>query len=361
MFCRRSIFSRQNIFQAGVAGIVGLGLSFAAPLARAQDQKPQPQLTHITVELGDVSLTKLPFIMAADNGLFEKNGLKADLYITPRAAAAVRGSGVIVPPENIRGAGGPPADFSITGGAYNVVNMTTIATTPPRLILATMDDKVHFHILTRKDITSLDQIKGKRIGFTVPGSVEQLSMRLWLKTRHWNPDHDVSFYLNGGDVGAILKNQVDVIVGDGAAIDAAKKAGLHDLLDLSKFNWPMPGSSILGLASWLPNNRDTTMRFMKATLEAIALMKNDRNAAYASFGKWFGIKDPSKLAVIYSRANQLPSKPYPSIAGLKLMRTVFSYRALDITKPEDFVDASYIKTLDKSGFIDGLYKKSAAR
>ncbi len=29
-------------------------------------------------------------------------------------------------------------------------------------------------------------------------------------------------------------------------------------------------------------------------------------------------------------------------------------------KPEDFVDASFVTELDKSGYIDGLYKKEKA-
>lgn len=44
------------------------------------------KLLPVTVELGDVSLTKLPFIMAADNGIYERAGLKVDQFITPSAA-----------------------------------------------------------------------------------------------------------------------------------------------------------------------------------------------------------------------------------------------------------------------------------
>lgn len=336
---------------------LGVSMALAGYIAHAQQQPPQT-LIPVSVELGDVSLTKLPIIMAADNGLFERNGLKVDMFITPRAAAAVRSAGVIVPPENIR-AGGPPADIQISGGAFNVVNMTTIATAPPRIIIATMDNMVRFHIIARKGITSVDQIKGKRLGYTVPGALEQYSLLLYLHQRGWDPAHDVSMYMDGGDVGAIQKGQVDVIAGSEISIAAAKKLGLNDLIDLSQFNWPMPGSGVMALSNWLPNNHDAAMRFMKATVEAIALMKNNRQAAYASLTKWFGITDPTKLAAVYDSAQSLADKPYPSIAGLTLMRTVFNWRALNITKPTDFTDSSYVTALDKSGFIDSLYKKQA--
>jgi NitT/TauT family transport system substrate-binding protein len=340
-----------------------LGLVLASGTAQAQTplSSPSPStqwqqaLLPISIALGDVSLTKLPLIIAYDNGLFTKNGLKADMYITPYAAAAVRGSGVIVPPQNIS-KGGPPADISITGGAFNVVNMTTVATYPARTIIATMDNVVRFHVIVRADIKTLADLKGKRIGYTVPGALEQYSMLLLLKTLHIDPVHDVSMYQGGGNVGAIEKGQVDAFAGDEIAIDAAKKAGLNDLVDLRTYNWPMPGSSVLVLSSWLPQHRVETMQFMKSILEAVALMKTNRQVADASLTKWFGITDPTKLATMYASAQNLPDKPYPSLAGLKLMRTVYDYRALDITKPEDFVDASFITTLDKSGFIDNLYK-----
>jgi NitT/TauT family transport system substrate-binding protein len=337
-----------------------LGLVLAAGTAQAQRPQVAPaqgqqKILPISIALGDVSLTKLPLIMAYDNGLFTQNGLDADMYITPSAAAAVRGSGVIVPSQNIH-TGGPPADISITGGAFNVINMTTVATYPARTIIATMDNTVRFHVIARRDIKTLADLRGKRIGYTVPGALEQYSMLLLLKRLRIDPVHDVSMYLNAGNVGAIEKGQVDAFAGDEIAIAAAKKAGLNDLVDLRKYNWPMPGSSVLVLSSWLPQHRDETMRFMKSILEAIALMKTNRQAAYASLTKWFGITDPTKLATVYASAQNLPDKPYPSLEGLKLMRTVYHYRALDITKPEDFVDMSFVSTLDKDGFIDSLYK-----
>src|SRR5688500_7825604 len=68
----------------------------------------------ITVELGDVSLTKLPFIMAADYGIYDRNALKVRQYITPSAAKAVEAKGVKVPPENI---GREEGNINIGGGS----------------------------------------------------------------------------------------------------------------------------------------------------------------------------------------------------------------------------------------------------
>jgi NitT/TauT family transport system substrate-binding protein len=76
--------------------------------------------------------------------------------------------------------------------------------------------------------------------------------------------------------------------------------------------------------------------------------------------KWYGITDPEKLAAVYAEATKLPSKPYPSIEGLKAMQSIYTWREMATRKPEDFTDPSFVAALDTSGYIDSLYKRSAA-
>src|SRR5262249_20262659 len=47
-------------------------------------------LLPLSVELGDVSLTKLPFVMAVEAGLYRRNGLEVKQFITPAAHAPLR-------------------------------------------------------------------------------------------------------------------------------------------------------------------------------------------------------------------------------------------------------------------------------
>ncbi len=327
------------------------------PGAAGAQEKAADKLIPVTVELGDVSLTKLPFIMAADNGIYERNGLKVSQYITPGAAQAVRGSGVIVPPENIKSVVG---EINIGGGSPTMVRMTSVATAPHRVILATTDDVSRFHVISRADITKPEDLKGKRIGYGNLGALDHLSMILFLRTMGWDPNRDVSMLSSGNGPQSIVKNLVDAFAGTDIALTEAKKLGLRDLVDLGQYHFAMPGSGVNALADWLPRNRDTAARFMKATVEAIALMKTDKTAAFASMTKWYGISDPAKLEAVYAEASQLPGKPYPSIEGLKVMQSVYTWREMTSRKPEDFTDPSFVAELDHSGYIDSLYKQSAA-
>jgi hypothetical protein len=42
------------------------------------------------------------------------------------------------------------------------------------------------------------------------------------------------------------------------------------------------------------------------------------------------------------------------------MQSIYTWREIGMRKPEDFTDLSFIAALDKSGYIDSLYKKSAS-
>ncbi len=58
-----------------------------------------------------------------------------------------------------------------------------------------------------------------------------------------------------------------------------------------------------------------------------------------------------------------PKKQYPSVEGLKTVIDDIAERdpRAKTVKPEQFIDASFIRELDQSGFIDGLYKRNSPR
>jgi NitT/TauT family transport system substrate-binding protein len=318
--------------------------------ARAQDTGMT-----LTVELGDVSATKLPFIMAAESGIYARNGLTVTQFITPGAAANVRQSGVIVPPEYVKG--DLVGDINIGGGSPTIVRMTTIATAPQRVILATNAPITQFHLFARRGITSFAGLRGKRIGYTGPGALDGLMFLAVAKKLGWDPVHDVSMLsgVAGADVAA--KTNIDAFIADPFSGVEAAKLGYHDIADLSTYKIPLLGSGVNAMKSWLPTHHAAAAAFIKSTVDALALMKNDKNAAFAAMTKWYGITDPALLEPIYDQAVQLPAKPYPSAAGLRVVRSIYTWREMQIHPPSWFIDPSFVAALDKSGYIDGLYHK----
>jgi hypothetical protein len=91
-------------------------------------------------------------------------------------------------------------------------------------------------------------------------------------------------------------------------------------------------------------------------------IKTDRELAQRLLVKYLGPQDKQILEKTYddmSSDEKLPPKQYPTLEGLKtiidpLAETDAKAKA---AKPEDFVDMSFIRELEQSGYIDSLYKK----
>src|SRR5438270_4350635 len=100
--------------------LLGIVAALAGSVVARAAEKP----VAVDVALGDVSLNKAPFLIAADAGIYAKNGLDVRQFITPAAAAVARASGVIVPAEYVkRDIASAPID--IGGGTpmiYRVAN-----------------------------------------------------------------------------------------------------------------------------------------------------------------------------------------------------------------------------------------------
>jgi ABC-type nitrate/sulfonate/bicarbonate transport system substrate-binding protein len=102
--------------------------------------------------------------------------------------------------------------------------------------------------------------------------------------------------------------------------------------------------------------------YIKSQIEAVHRIKTDREMGKKVLVKYLGSQDKDILERTYDRTipdDKLPPKQYPTLEGIKnilepLAQTDAKAKA---AKPEDFVDMSFIKELDQSGYIDSLYKK----
>jgi hypothetical protein len=103
-------------------------------------------------------------------------------------------------------------------------------------------------------------------------------------------------------------------------------------------------------------------KYVKSQIEAVHRIKTDRETAQRVLVKYLGPQDKQILEKTYddiSSDQKLPPKQYPTLEGLKtiiepLAETDAKAKA---AKPEDFVDMSFIRELDQSGYTDSLYKK----
>ena len=324
-------------------------LSAGALCAGAEEQPIK-----IRVGLGDVSLNKIPFIAAYEAGIYKKNGLEVEQSVTTSAAEVARRSGVTVPPEMVR-AGGRETPIVIGGGSPLIVRWTTDAQADDRVIVACTDQVVRWRIIGRPEITSVEQLKGMRLGYSGYGAVTHFVALVFSGIMGWNPERDLSLMSGANTMDALKSGRVDAIIASELHETMALAAGYKVLVALDKYNIPNAGSGVNVSRAWLKNNQDAARRFVKSTVEAIALVKRDKKAAFQAMAKWYNVTDPQKQEYFYREVANLPRKPYPSVEGIKKVMEVYNYHEMRKYKPEDFYDASFMRELDQSRFIDGLY------
>jgi NitT/TauT family transport system substrate-binding protein len=339
-YCNAREYKMKRLLAAAVIAASAIGAAHA--------QGTKNELIPVDVSLTDVSLNKVAFLVAADNGIYEKNGLKVHQFITSKAANRIKRSGVTVPPDFIN-------DDEL------IVSMTSDARTTDRVILATFDDNARFHIIASDELNSVDDLKGKRLGYSSFGSVSHLMALALLKQKGWSPETDVSLNGEGMAYEALKKNKVDAFIGSEIYYGMAGKHGAKDLVDLSEYDIAIAGSGINVDKEWLKNNRDTARRFVKSTIDAYAFMKNNKQATLQAIEKWYNVKDRSQQEKMYKSVEGTPVRPYPSVDGIRQVLSLFTYREIRQRKPEDFYDASFIAELDKSGYIESVYEKESAQ
>ena len=308
----------------------------------------------LRVGLGDVSLNKIPFVAAYEAGIYKKNGLDVEQSVTPAAAEVARRTGVIVPAEMVR-SGGKETPIVIGGGSPLIVRWTSDAQADDRVIVACTDQVVRWRIIGRPELTAVEQLKGKRLGYSGYGAVTHYVALVFSGLMHWNPQQDLSLMSGANTMDALKSGRVDAIIASELHETLALAAGYRMLVALDKYNIPNAGSGVNVSRAYLKANQEAVRRFVKSTVEAIALVKRDKQAAFHAMAKWYNVTDPKQQEYFYREVANLPRKPYPSVEGIKKVMQVYDSHEMRKYKPEDFYDASFISGLDQARFIDGLY------
>jgi ABC-type nitrate/sulfonate/bicarbonate transport system substrate-binding protein len=321
-------------------------------------QKPPDKLL---VPLTDVSINKVPYITAQEGGLYKKHGLEVQLYITEGAARKGEGDGMAPPKEFVGGKGG---DLSTGGGVGLTVGKAQRG--GDRVILATTDHDLRWHVYAKPEIKTIAELKGKRLGVTGNSSCTGLVGHIIANKQGWTvgfeeegAGKDLTLVRASEDrLNSLKDGRADAVVINELGFTHAAKMGLKPLIDLSTWDDPFLCSGVSASQAWLkePGNRDKALRFLKGTLEAIALMHKNDPVAMRAIGKWWGVPDREIQRRMLLTGKEIPRKPYPNIDGIKLVMKLYDSPEMQKLKIEDVYDDSLMRELDKSGFIDNLYK-----
>jgi NitT/TauT family transport system substrate-binding protein len=229
------------------------------------------------------------------------------------------------------------------------------------VMIAGVQDVLNDRLMVRPNINSVEELRGKRVGVFRFGSASHLRL-LNVLPRYGMTERDVTF-LQVGDTPERL-----IALGSGA-IEAtllsppdhfqAQRIGMKTLLNLRDLNVPYQGTGLVTTQRLLAKNRDLARRFLKAFVESIHAIRTNPALAKRALAKYRQVKDEKQLEDAYQALREVAKpKPYPSIDGFRTIIKDASERipAARTANPKDFMDTSLLEELDRSGYIDTLYK-----
>ncbi len=151
-------------------------------------------------------------------------------------------------------------------------------------------NKSTFVLIGSPEIKRVQELKGKVIGITSPGSSTELAASMVLEHYGLNPKKDVTFFSAGGAETSVLAMQQGVIQARAFNPDAAfllKKRGFTELASLADMgSWPWAGYATTDAK--LLQERDKIKRWMRAMVKSLLFMLNKREETIRIAAQEFG-------------------------------------------------------------------------
>jgi len=222
-------------------------------------------------------------------------------------------------------------------------------------------------LMTRSDIRTQADLKGKKIGVTRFGSASHWVLQLFL--RKWNMRNDDVQILQLGSSPANLASMDNRAI-DGAVLTlptffVAEERGYRLFADPADLDIVYLQNSIDTTRSYLRRNRDQALRFIKGYCEGLAYFRKNKRDSIAVMQKKLRIQSAQEKDVKYLEMsyNLLASKFYNQIpyATPRAVETTLDFVAIEEPKAKGadaklFLDESIVRELEASGFFKALYE-----
>ena len=284
--------------------------------------------------------------LAKEAKIFEKNGLDVETVL-------LRGSGQ----TSQAMVSGSLFASSVASPAVMLANLNGADLANVAHGIAAQGSK----LLVRPEIRRPEDLRGKKIGISSLGSAGDLIFGYVLRKHGIDANREINF-LAVGNTGerlqALLTGAVDGADLSYPADAQAERKGFRVLLEAKK-ELVYPTASVVTRRKTIREDRDTVLRFVRGYVEGIAFLKQNKEFSKNVLRKYLRTSDPEYLEGAYAIFKEdFIAAPYPITKGLEAIYDMVAFRRPEIRnhKPEEFVDASFVAELDKSGFIKRLYE-----
>src|SRR2546426_2893302 len=294
----------------------------------------------------------MPLWIADEEGYFKKQGLD-------------------VKQVNISG-GTQGAQMMVSGGvdvSYDdpITCIVSTAGGVPVNVIVGGTPSLAYLIVGGPGIKTIADVKGKRVGSSGLGlAASRLALLVGLRRFGSDADKGQATIVAAGQeperIAGLSTGAIAATVISPEYRTKLEQLGVNMLADLRTLNIPWETSSVITTAKNVQTKRDLLERVVRSILQAHAFILNPAKRARVVelMTTQLALKSQEDAAAVYDDLLKFYvfKKPYPTRDGFA---NVISEVAKQLPKAaaikyEDVVDTSIIEKLDKSGFIDALYK-----
>lgn len=279
--------------------------------------------------------------MAHEYGTFKKYGLDVQLVY-------IASSGT-----NIQALLGGSLDMSAPGISGVVL---AAARGAPVLAIGAMTNRPPMTLYVHPDITRTEQLKGQTLGITRFNSTAHTVTTLIL--RKLGLEQTATMRPLGGQPeiqAAFEQKQIA-----GMVTSVKPRAPARALLNAADLDIPFAMNVMAVTREFLLKNPDTVERAMKAYIEAVAKMNNDKEATLKVLAKYFKRNDASFLDETYGIVTRFTEK-IPRVDA-RNVSTVLEFEPVKGADAETLtpkvIDNSVVEKIAKEGFIEKVFGKS---
>ena len=310
------------------------------------------QMTHVNLGITFRNVRVSPLWIAEKEGYFKKQGI--DLK-TLNIAGGTLGAQMLISGGIDLLISSPPDVVTTVAGGAPVIEVMAVTTIMP------------YYLVGAPGVKSVADLKGKRVGSSGLGlSASRLALLVAFGRLGLNVERDQIVLVAAGQeperVAGIASGAIAGTVLAPEYRSKIEQLGLNVLADLRAMNIPWENDNVITTKKFLGAQRDVVERVIKALLEANAYILNpvNRSKVVEVLMSNLGLKTQQDAVGAYEDLVKyyVLKKPYPNREGIQ---TIIAEVGKVVPKAaglkfEDVADQSIIEALDKSGFIDGLYK-----
>ena len=307
-------------------------------------------LKKVPFPFSPIGLNCLPWFVAKDARIFEKHGIEFDPVFIGASSALF--NAMLSGAADFAGSGGPAVISNILQGG-DVIHITAMV---PRFTQS---------IMVKADIKKPEDMANKKIGVSRLGTVTHFALQTLLDGHGIK---NVTILQMGGQPEAfagLSRGSVDGAVFSPPYNFQLKKQGYNELAspsDLAKLT-PFITNGIVARRSVAEKDKDTVIKVIKGTAEAIKIIQTDREFTKKVMSKWMPMKDADLAEQSYRFATENYSKegivPEPALRGMvkqMVQSNLIDAKAAASTPVTAYYDNRYVEEVKRSGFFDQLWR-----